>query len=101
MRWRLHNNVLGGHLIALLIGSGATALGEDPAIVLASEGTGAVGLSILVMSVTDTERTPATSTGLEVVSHSSSWNLALFLTLSIAVMIVAYRLLPRWLLDLD
>ncbi len=92
--------MLGGHLIALVVGGAASALDPVAAFSFSVQGALAVGVSIFLMAATNTEHAPAAGTALGVVAHGLSWSLALFLVTSIVALVVIHRLLRPWLRDL-
>ena len=93
-------HVLGGHLIALLIGSLVSIPGGDSIILFALEGSVAVGLSLFLMAATNTEHPPAAGTALGIVAHRFSLELAVFLVTSIIALVIIHRALRPWLRDL-
>ncbi len=93
-------NVIGGHLVALLVGTAASHLPIDTALHFAVEGSLAVGFALFLMAATDTEHGPAAGTALAVVIGGFSWSLAALLGTSILVLAVAQRLLRPHLHDL-
>ena len=60
----------------------------------------AVGLSIFLMAITNTEHPPAASTTLGVVAHAWSYQIVIFVLLCAICLAVARRLLRRYLKDL-
>jgi CBS-domain-containing membrane protein len=93
-------HVIGGHAIALAAGAVAASFGGDGAIAFALEGALAVGVALFLMAATNTEHAPAAGTALGVVTHGSSWSLALLLVASIAALVLIHRVLRPWLRDL-
>ena len=80
-------HVLGGHLIALVIGGGLgmvadSSLGRawlaDFPALFAVYAAAAVGATMFVMAGTNAEHPPAAGTALGVVTHSFSWELVAF-----------------------
>ena len=96
--------VMGGHLVAVVLGSMATgalrAVGIDTfdadrhAFYVAA--AVAVGLSIFVMVVTDTEHAPAAGTALGLVIPGWSWSAVVFIIVAVTVLCALRVLLgPR------
>ena len=98
-------NVLGGHLVALLIGallaigaySGSTAaLTSGINWEFALRAAGAVGLTLFAMAGTNTEHPPAAGTALAMVVQRFDWELALFLSTSVvALFLIYWAMRPR------
>jgi CBS-domain-containing membrane protein len=67
-------NVIGGHVVGVISGSACVSLilfsGNDSEFLLILAAASAVGLSIFIMVVTDTEHPPAGSTALGLVFHA-------------------------------
>ena len=93
-------HVIGGHLVALLVGTAATLLHIEAAVHFVIEGAVAVGLSLFLMAATDTEHGPAAGTALAVVVGGFSWSLAALLGASVFVLVAAWWLLQKHLHDL-
>ena len=93
-------HVIGGHLVALLVGTAATFMHIDSALHFAIEGSVAVGVSLFMMAATDTEHGPAAGTALAVVIGGFSWSLAALLGASVFVLVGAWWLLQKRLHDL-
>lgn len=93
-------NVIGGHLVGLLSGC-LCALIPHPSflysILLYSL---AVGLSIFVMVVTDTEHPPASGTALGFAITGFDLNTAIALMISVIILSLAHYLLRPYLKDL-
>lgn len=102
-------HVLGGHLIAVIIGGalaafststiGQSLLNISP-LIFEMEAAFAVGLSVLAMAATNTEHAPAAGTALGVVVHTFSWGLVLFVLSSVVLLTIGHRLFRPWLRDL-
>ena len=93
-------HVIGGHLVALLVGTAAALLPIETALHFAIEGSLAVGVALFLMAATDTEHGPAAGTALAVVIGGFSWSLAALLGASVFVMVAAHWLLQKRLHDL-
>ena len=93
-------HVIGGHLVALLVGTAAALLPIETALHFAIEGSLAVGVALFLMAATDTEHGPAAGTALAVVIGGFSWSLAALLGASVFVMVAAHWLLRKRLHDL-
>jgi len=102
-------HVIGGHLVALLVGSafavfsgtpvGQNLLAQMP-LVLDVEAALAVALSIFLMAATDTEHAPAAGTALGVVVHGFDWGLILFVVSSAIMLSFVHTMLRPRLRDL-
>ena len=98
-------HVIGGHLVALIIGIVFTAFDSTTVVqsLLAQipllfdvEAALAVALSIFFMAATDTEHAPAAGTALGVVTQDFSWGLVLFVISSVFMLSLVHMLLrPR------
>jgi CBS-domain-containing membrane protein len=93
-------SVFGGHLLALIAGSVAAIISTETAIYLALEGAGAVGASLLLMAITDTEHPPAASTALAMVTGGFTWKLVFFLMATVMAMSLVHRILRTRMQDL-
>ena len=93
-------SVFGGHLLALIAGSVAAIISTETAFYLALEGAGAVGVSLLLMAITDTEHPPAAGTALAVVTGGFTWKLAFSLLASVMAMSLVHRILRTRMQDL-
>ncbi len=93
-------NVIGGHLIAMAFGSlfglfpQESGLAQDVMYALA------VGGSMFVMTITNTEHPPAAGTALGVVIAGSSPRIVVGVAVGVAILTVTHRLLRPMLLDL-
>ena len=102
-------HVIGGHLVALLVGSAFAVFSGTPVgqnlltqvpLVLDVEAALAVALSIFFMAATDTEHAPAAGTALGVVVHGFGWELILFVVSSAIMLSFVHTLLRPRLRDL-
>ncbi len=93
-------HVIGGHLVALLVGTAATFLHLEVGVHFVIEGAVVVGVSLFMMAATDTEHGPAAGTALAVVIGGFSWSLAVLLGTSVIVLVAAWWLLQKYLHDL-
>ena len=93
-------NVVGGHLVGLFCGFLCTLIPQfsfsHPAVAYSL----AVGLSIFVMVVTDTEHPPASGTALGVAVEGYSMSLMIAVITSVIVLSLAHRFLKPLLRDL-
>ncbi|MDA0770864.1 MAG: HPP family protein [Chloroflexi bacterium] len=97
--------VIGGHLVAILIGGALSLLlhsdflnplVEHNRIIFDIMAALSLGLSILFMAVTNTEHPPAAGTALGLIIHGFDWNLVLFVLLSALLMsLIRMVLRPR------
>jgi len=93
-------NVVGGHLMGIIIGSVFAFL---PAGYFAEREAFyalAVGCSIFVMAITNTEHPPAAGTALGMVIAGFSWRLGLGALIGVSILSLIQRLLRPWLIDL-
>lgn len=95
--------VIGGHLVAVIVGAIGSSILMIPALQAFSEQSGylrdivaalSVGLSILVMVATDTEHPPAAGTVLGLVMRGFGWQAVAFIMVS-AVSLSVIRLVLR------
>ena len=102
-------HVIGGHLVALLVGSAFAVFSGTPVgqnlltqipLVLDVEAALAVALSIFLMAATDTEHAPAAGTALGVVVHGFGWGLVLFVVSSAIMLSFVHTMLRPRLRDL-
>jgi CBS-domain-containing membrane protein len=93
-------NVVGGHLVGLFFGSlfasaaAGAGLWQDAMYALA------VGCSVFVMAITNTEHPPAAGTALGVVIAGYSVRVVLGVTIGVMILVSLHRLLKPYLLDL-
>lgn len=93
-------HVIGGHLIGIISGSLLSFVPHpSPAATIVVYSL-AVGLSVFLMSVTDTEHPPAAGTALSVVIDGFSFDLVLALLISVVLLALLHRLLRPLLKDL-
>ncbi len=93
-------NVIGGQVVGLLCGAlGSLFAGPSSDYVIIASAA-AVGLSIFVMVLTDTEHPPASGTALGIAMSGCSWDVALAVVGSAVLLSVAHRLLRPYLRDL-
>jgi len=97
-------HVVGGHCVGLLSGLACLSISgpvaNPPAPYAVAICAVAVGLSIFVMVVTDTEHPPAAGTAMGIVMMGCSWRTAVGVIASAALLAVAHRLLRPYLRDL-
>lgn len=79
-------NVIGGHITGLIVGSLCFLIPHSSVFFAALSYSLAVGLSIFIMVVIDTEHPPAAATALGFAISGFSFNTATALVLSIAVL---------------
>ena len=96
-------NVIGGHAVGFLCGlAGAFYPQADPPVSYVVVSV-AVGLSMFVMVVTDTEHPPAAGTALGIAMEGTAqkfWAIGLAVLASVVILSAARRLLRRHLRDL-
>lgn len=93
-------HVVGGHFIALLVGTIASTFDTDKTVLFAVEGALAVGIALFLMAATDTEHAPAAGTVLAVVISGFSWSLVSLLGASVLFLVLTHWLLKTHLRDL-
>jgi CBS-domain-containing membrane protein len=88
-------SVVGGHLIGVLAGSAFALLPHRTAWATALVYAVAVGVSLFLMAVTDTEHPPAAGTALSVAMADDAWWVAVIAILTSAVLLSLFRRLLR------
>ncbi|MFC1847199.1 HPP family protein [Chloroflexota bacterium] len=101
--------IIGGHVVGLLCGficyyaflTGPIGeITKDWEFVLWSAGAVAVGLSIFLMTLTNTEHPPAAGTALGIVAHEWTYETVIFVLVCAVILAVIGRLLKGYLRDL-
>ena len=92
-------NVIGGHMIGLLCGSVSTLIPHPPSINVIMYSI-AVGLSIFLMIITNTEHPPASGTALGVAINGFHPNVALAVIVSAVTLSAIHYSLRKYLKDL-
>ena len=92
--------VIGGHIVGLMCGSMISFLPTHEGIVSMALFAGAVGLSIFLMVITNTEHPPASGTALGVAITGISLRIVLALLFSICVLSIFHHLARSRLRDL-
>lgn len=93
-------NVVGGHIVGLLFGSLFALLPHGPGLAQDAIYAVAVGGSMFVMTITDTEHPPAAGTALGVVIAGFSARLVLGVLVGVVILAAVHRILRPMLLDL-
>ena len=97
-------NLVGGHILGILCGSLSSMLlhhmGISNWVVCSLLYSVAVGLSIFLMVVTDTEHPPASGTALGVATQGFSWRVSINLVLIVIALSLIHRFFKRYLRDL-
>jgi CBS-domain-containing membrane protein len=93
-------NVVGGHFVGLIFGSAFALLSPEPGVMQDLMYALAVGISMFVMAITNTEHPPAAGTALGVVIAGYSVRLVLGVVVGVAVLAAIHRLLRPVLIDL-
>jgi len=93
-------NVIGGQVIGLFFGSLFALIPCDPGLVQDLLCALAVGSSMFVMSITNTEHPPAAGTALGVAVAGFSFKLVLGILLGVIILSIIHRLLRHKLRDL-
>lgn len=93
-------NVIGGHIVGLLCGFLFSLIPHPSLLLSLLIYSLAVGASIFIMVVTDTEHPPASGTALGVVMTGMIINVLIAVVLSIIILSVIHRLCKPYLKDL-
>lgn len=93
-------NVVGGHLAGLVIGSFFALFPHDLSLVQDATYALAIGCSIFVMVITNTEHPPAAGTALGVVIAGFSFHLVLGIAVGVSLLALLHRLFRPVLRDL-
>lgn len=93
-------NVIGGHTIGLILGSLCALIPHYTIVLTALAYSFAVGISILLMVVLDTEHPPAAGTALGFAITGFSINATLALGISVIILCTAHHLFKSYLRDL-
>jgi len=93
-------NVVGGHLVGLTCGSLCALIPHQTFLHSILIYSLAVGLSIFIMVVTDTEHPPASGTALGVAMRGFSPDVIIAVVTSVTVLALIHHLLKRYLRDL-
>jgi CBS-domain-containing membrane protein len=93
-------NVVGGHIVGILSGALAHMIPHSTFTHSITVYALAVGVSMFIMVVTDTEHPPASGTALSVAMSGPSLGLAAAIVASAAVLSLIHRLLRPYLRDL-
>ena len=92
-------NVIGGHIIGILCGSLSTLIPHHPSLNAIIYSI-AVGLSIFLMVITDTEHPPASGTALGVAMKGFHLNIAMAVIVSALTLSIIHHSFRRYLKDL-
>lgn len=93
-------NVIGGHLVGLLSGSLCALIPHPSFLYSILVYSLAVGLSIFVMVVIDTEHPPASGTALSIAITGFSLSTAIFVIISITILSLIHHSFKPYLRDL-
>jgi CBS-domain-containing membrane protein len=93
-------NVVGGHLIGLLSGIVFAVVPQSSPVVSIILSALAVGCSMLMMALLNTEHPPAAGTALSVVAAGFTWKIALAVVTSAILMALLHHFLQPYLRDL-
>ncbi len=93
-------NVTGGHLVGIICGSVFALLPLDFAAKREMFYALAVGSSMFIMTITNTEHPPAAGTALGMVIAGFSWRVGLGTMTGVVILSAIHRLLKLWLRDL-
>ncbi len=101
--------LIGGHIVGLLCGllcyfvfviGPLGKISENSEFILWIAGALSVGLSILLMSITNTEHPPAAGTALGIIAHEWTYQTIIFVLVCAVSLAIAGRLLRGYLRDL-
>jgi len=100
--------IIGGHIVGLICGTFCYYIVLHPLVGLTANWeliyyiscALAVGLSIFLMTITNTEHPPASATAVSIVIYGFSYQIVLFVVLSAVGLAIARRLLKNRLIDL-
>jgi len=93
-------NVIGGHIVGLLSGSVCALIPHSQFPQYVFVYSLAVGLSIFVMVVTDTEHPPASGTALGVAITAFSWSVAFTILTSVVLLSLVHHFCRKSIRDL-
>ena len=102
-------HVIGGHLIAVMVGglisllfasSALDSSAGDTRLLIDTSAALSVGIGIVLMGLTNTEHPPAAGTALGMVMGGFSWVVVIVLMFSVLVMTIVQRLMLPYLKDL-
>lgn len=93
-------NVIGGHLVGLISGSLCSLIPQNLMIHSLLVYSLAVGISIFIMVVIDTEHPPASGTALGVAITGFSWNVAIAIITASVVLSLIHHFFNRYIRDL-
>jgi CBS-domain-containing membrane protein len=93
-------NVIGGHLIGIVCGSLFALFQLDFFAEREAYYALAVGCSMFLMTITNTEHPPAAGTALGMVIAGFSWRLGLGALIGVSLLSTIHRLMRPWLIDL-
>lgn len=93
-------NVIGGHIVGLISGSLCALIPHPLFIHSIMVYSLAVGFSIFIMVITDTEHPPASGTALGVAIHGFSLGVTITVIISVVILSLIHHLFKRYLRDL-
>jgi len=93
-------NVVGGHVVGLISGALCALIPHPTLLLSAIVYSFAVGLSIFIMVIIDTEHPPASGTALGVAIRGFSLNVTIAVVTSVIILSLIHRLSRRHLRDL-
>lgn len=94
------HKVIGGHLVGLFSGALFAFIPHPSLLSGALVGALAVGTSLFLMAVTDTEHPPAAGTALSMISSTISWVTPVTILASVILLVLIHRLARPYLQDL-
>jgi len=93
-------NIVGGHVMGMITGSVCHFIPHESNAVMILVYALAVGLSIFLMSVSDTEHPPASGTALGLAMGGFSWPVCTGLFISTIILALIHRFCARYIKDL-
>ncbi|MCK4256753.1 HPP family protein [candidate division WOR-3 bacterium] len=93
-------NVIGGHLVGLISGSLCALIPHPLFLHSIMVYSLAVGFSIFIMVITDTEHPPASGTALGVAIHGFSLGVTIAVIIRVVILSLIHHLFKRYLRDL-
>ncbi len=93
-------NVIGGHLVGLVVGSLFSLIPHATQSSLIIVAAGAVGLSIFIMVVIDTEHPPAAGTALGMVISGFSWSVTIAVITAVVLFSLVHHFFRKYIKDL-
>ncbi len=93
-------NLIGGYLVGLIVGSLCALIPQPLFLYSVLVSSLAVGISIFIMVVTDTEHAPASGIALSVAITGFSWNVAIAVVTAAVVLSLIHHFCKAYIRDL-